>query len=268
MFFFIPFLYTLGISFFDYSGGLYEPCFAGLKNYLFLFNSSEFFEVFKNSFLFLIYVVPALTVLPLIPAIILNSGIRGANLYKILLYMPVIVSMVAVAVAFKQLYAWDGVLNYLLNIIGISPKQWLTSTDYALFSVALVTIYKGIGYYTMIYLAGLAGLSKELEEAAVIDGANTLQKHLNVTIPGLMPYIAFVATVSSISAMKVFTEIYVLTKGGPLKSSQTVVYYIYEQAFEKLDLSLASAAAVVLLVVTVVLSLLNIFVFEKKRYEP
>ena len=117
LFFFIPFISTLGISFLDYSKGLYEPCFVGFKNYFTLFHSAEFFEVFKNSFLFLLYVVPALTILPLIPAIILNSGIRGANLYKILMYMPVIVSMVAVAVAFKQLYAWDGILNYLLKKI-------------------------------------------------------------------------------------------------------------------------------------------------------
>lgn len=268
VFFFIPFFYTVTLSFFDYSSNLYNPSFAGFDNYIYLFKSKEFFSVILNTFLYLIVAVPILTVLPLIPAVLLSEKIRFANLYKLLIYLPVIVSIVVVAIAFKQIYAGNGILNWFLSLFGVAGKDWLTSPDYALISVAFVTVYKGIGYYMMIYLAALTGMPRELLDAARTDGANALQTHLNVTVPYLMPTIAFVVTMSSISALKVFTEIYVMTHGGPLNSSETVVYYIYEKAFENLDLSLASAASVVLLVIVSIFSLLNIFVFEKKRYEP
>ncbi len=268
VFFFIPFFYTVALSFFDYSSNLYNPSFAGFDNYISLSKSKEFFSVLLNTFLYLIVAVPILTVLPLVPAVLLSEKIRFANLYKLLIYLPVIVSIVVVAIAFKQIYAGNGILNWFLSLFGVAGKDWLTSPDYALISVAFVTVYKGIGYYMMIYLAALTGMPRELLDAARTDGANALQTHLNVTVPYLMPTIAFVVTMSSISALKVFTEIYVMTHGGPLNSSETVVYYIYEKAFENLDLSLASAASVVLLVIVSIFSLLNIFVFEKKRYEP
>jgi len=152
--------------------------------------------------------------------------------------------------------------------LGFNPLEWLTSPDLAIWSVIIVTIYKGIGYYMMIYLSALMGAPKELLEAAEVDGAGLVQKHLNVTIPYLMPTIALVVTVSSISALKVFAEIYVMTRGGPLDSTKTIVYYIYERAFENLDLSMASAASVVLLIIVMIFSALNILVFEKGKYEP
>ena len=158
------------------------------------------------------------------------------------------------------------VLNYLLSLLHIQPIGWLVNTDWALFSVAVVTIWKGIGYYMMIYLASLMSVPQDLYEAADIDGASFFQKHLAVTIPHIMPTIALVSTISTISAMKVFAEIYVMTKGGPLNSSKTIVYYIYERAFENLDLGYASALAVVLLIIVMLISLINILCFEKNKY--
>ena len=205
---------------------------------------------------------------PLVLAILINQKIRCLNLYKVLIYLPVIVSIVVVAIAFKWLYATQGILNYIAELFGISAIDWLTSPDVAIWSVIIVTIYKGIGYYMMIYLSALIGAPKDLLEAAEVDGAGLIQKHLNVTIPYLMPTIALVVTVSSISALKVFAEIYVMTRGGPLDSTKTIVYYIYERAFENLDLSLASAASVILLVIVMAFSAVNILVFERKKYEP
>ncbi|MCR5260550.1 MAG: sugar ABC transporter permease, partial [Candidatus Gastranaerophilales bacterium] len=180
---------------------------------------------------------------------------------------PVIISIVVVAIAFKWLYASQGILNYIAELFGLSSVEWLTSPDVALWSVVVVTIYKGIGYYMMIYLSALMGQPRDLLEAADVDGANLVQKHLNVTIPYLMPTIALVVTVSSISALKVFAEIYVMTRGGPLDSTKTIVYYIYERAFENLDLSMASAASVVLLIIVMIFSTINILVFERKKYQ-
>ena len=188
-------------------------------------------------------------------------------MYKILIYLPVVVSSVVAAIAFKWLYAQSGILNYGLNLLGINSIGWLTDTRFSLISVILVTIWKGIGYYMMIYLASLMSVPNELYEACDIDGAGFFRKHLTVTIPHIMPTIALVTTISAISAMKVFAEIYVMTKGGPLNSSKTIVYYIYERAFEHLDLGIASACAVILLVIVMAFSIVNIMFFEKDKYK-
>lgn len=268
LFFFIPFIETVVLSFRDYSTNLYSPNFVGLDNYVELLKSKEFYKVIWNTFLYVVGAVPILATVPLVLAILINQKIRCLNLYKILIYLPVIISIVVVAIAFKWLYATQGILNYFAELFKISQIDWLTSPDVAIWSVIIVTIYKGIGYYMMIYLSALIGAPKDLLEAAEVDGAGLIQKHLNVTIPYLMPTIALVVTVSTISALKVFAEIYVMTRGGPLDSTKTIVYYIYERAFENLDLSMASAASVVLLIIVMVFSALNILVFEKGKYEP
>ena len=267
VFFFIPFFQTVYFSFLDYSNNIYSPDIVGLDNYIKLFHSSVFYKVMFNTFLYLIIAVPILSILPLFIAILINQKLRGVTLYKILIYLPVIVSIVVAAIAFKWLYAINGILNYFLDIFNINSIGWLTDTRFALISIIVVTIWKGIGYYMMIYLAALMSVPKELYEACDIDGAGFFKKHLTVTIPHIMPTIALVTTISSISAMKVFAEIYVMTKGGPLNSSKTIVYYIYERAFENLDLGYASALAVILLIVVMIFSLINILFFEKNKYQ-
>ena len=266
VFFFIPFFQTFGLSFFDYSSSLYNPNFVGADNYIKLFKEPVFYKVMFNTFMYLVIAVPFLVTFPLFLAILINQKIRGITLYKILLYLPVIVSIVVAAIAFKWLYAGQGILNYILSLFHIKSIGWLVDTKWALFSVALVTIWKGIGYYMMIYLASLMSVPQDLYEACDIDGANFITKHLTVTIPHIMPTIALVSTISTISAMKVFAEIYVMTKGGPLNSTKTIVYYIYQRAFENLDLGYASALAVVLLVVVMGFSLINILFFERNKY--
>jgi len=265
VFFFIPFFQTFLLSFNDY-GNIYSAQYVGLQNYITLFKSPIFYKVMLNTFLYLVLTVPILVTVSLFLAILINQKIRGVTLYKILIYFPVIVSIVVAAIAFKWLYAQHGILNYGLSLIGISPVGWITDPKYSLISVALVTIWKGLGYYMMIYLAALMSVPNDLYEACDIDGANFFQKHLTVTIPQIMPTVALVSTISAISALKVFAEIYVMTKGGPLNSSKTIVYYIYERAFENLDLGYSSALAVVLLIIVMAFSLVNILFFEKNKY--
>ena len=267
VFFFIPFFHTFILSFQDYSNSIYEATFAGFDNYIKLFKSPIFYKVLLNTFIYLIVAVPILATLPLLLAILINQKIRGVTLYKILIYLPVIVSIVVAAIAFKWLFAETGILNYIVTTLGFERIGWLTDPNWALYSVIIVTVWKGIGYYMMIYLAALMSVPQELYEACDIDGAGFFRKHLTVTVPHIMPTIALVTTISAISAMKVFAEIYVMTKGGPLNSSKTIVYYIYERAFENLDLGFASAMAVVLLLIVLVMSLVNILCFEKNRYQ-
>ena len=267
LFFFIPFFETIFLSFFDYNSNIYHPTFVSLSNYLELLKSPVFYKVLLNTFIYLFVAVPFLVIIPLIIAILINQKIRGVTLYKILIYLPVIVSIVVAAIAFKWLFAQQGILNYILDLFNIPAQGWLTDPRVALYSVILVTVWKGVGYYMMIYLSALMGVPKDLYEACDVDGANPVVKHLTVTLPHLMPTIGLVTTVSSISAMKVFVEIYVMTKGGPLDSSKTIVYYIYERAFENLDLGLASAASVILLLIVLVMSIVNFVFFENKQYQ-
>ena len=267
IFFFIPFFQTISLSFLNYSNNIYNPSFAGLENYVQILHNPIFYKVMWNTLLSLVVAVPILAIIPLFLAFLINQKIKGITLYKILIYLPVIVSIVVAAIAFKWLYAQQGILNYILNVMHINSIGWLTDPKYAIYSVIIVTIWKGIGYYMMIYLAALMSVPKELYEACDIDGANFLTKHLTVTVPHIMPTIALVTTISSISAMKIFAEIYVMTKGGPLNSTKTIVYYIYEKAFENLDLGYASAMAVILLIIVMAFSLVNIFCFERKKYQ-
>lgn len=267
IFFFIPFFQTLGLSFLDYSNNLYKPDFVGFQNYVEILHNPIFYKVLINTLIYLVVAVPVLVILPLFLAILINRELRGLTLYKILIYLPVIVSIVVAAIAFKWLYAQDGILNYIMQQIHLPAIGWLTDPKYAIYSVILLTIWKGVGYYMMIYLAALMNVPKELYEACDIDGANFFQKHLTVTVPHIMPTIALVTTISSISAMKIFAEIYVMTKGGPVNSTKTIVYYIYEKAFENLDLGYASAMAVILLAIVMVFSLINILCFEKGKYK-
>lgn len=266
LFFFLPFFDTMILSFKDYSTNIYNPSWIGVSNYIYLMKSPEFYKVILNTFIFLVCAVPLLVIIPLILAIMINQKIKGITIYKLLIYLPVIVSIVVAAIAFKWLYAQNGILNYVIGLIGLKPIGWLTDPRFSLYSVIIVTVWKGLGYYMMIYLAALMSAPKDLYEACEIDGANFIQKHLTVSIPHLMPTLALVTTISSISALKVFAEIYVMTKGGPLNSSKTIVYYIYERAFENLDLGIASAAAVILLCIVMVFSIINVVFFEGKKY--
>jgi len=266
VFFFVPFFETLTLSFKSYGSDIYSPEWTGFNNYIKLINAPIFWKTLINTFVYLVGVVPALVILPLIIAIVVNRKLVGINIFRTAIYIPVVVSIVVAGIAWKWVYADNGILNYFLTFIGLNKMGWLTDPDFAIFSIMFVTVWKGLGYYMVVYLAYLTTVPKDLWEAAEIDGANTLQKHLAVTVPYMMPAITFVTVMSSISAMKVFVEIYVMTQGGPLNSSKTIVYYIYQRAFENLDLGYASSAGVVLLVIIMIISILNIKFLEKGKY--
>ncbi len=266
VFFFIPFFDTFLLSFKSYRHDIYNPQWVGFANYIKLFNAPVFWKTLINTFIYLIGVVPALVILPLAIAIIVNRKLAGIGIFRTAIYVPVVVSIVVAGIAWKWVYADNGILNYFLGFLSLDKIGWLTDPHFALFSVMFVTIWKGLGYYMVIYLAYITTVPKDLWEAAEIDGANTVQKHLAVTVPYMMPAITFVTVMSSIAAMKVFVEIYVMTQGGPLNSSKTIVYYIYQRAFENLDLGYASAAGVVLLVIIMIISVLNLKFLEKGKY--
>lgn len=265
-FIFYPMLNAIWLSFTDYNM-IQEANFIGVDNYKELFQDALFWKTLGQTLLYLIVVVPALVILPIFIAILVNRQIKGIGFFRSTYYVPVVTSMVVVGITWKWLYADTGILNYFLQSAGIinDPIHWLTSPSTSIFAVMAVTVWKGLGYYMVIYLAGLQSIPDNLYEAAEIDGAGKWQQIKNITIPLLIPSITIVAIMSSISAMKVFEEIYVMTGGGPLNSSKTLVYYIYERAFDHLQMGYASAAGVILFIITLVLSIINIKISNKKQ---
>lgn len=257
---FYPAFQAFSLSFTQYDLDLTQaPQWVGLKNFQKLWSDKVFWQTLRNTFLYLIGVVPILVIVPLVLAILVNQKLRGIRWFRIAYYTPVIISMVVAGIAWKALYASDGILNQLLKLVGFTDGiPWLTSPDLALWSVMVVTIWKGLGYYMVIYLAGLQGIPVDLYEAAAIDGSDGWQKHWDITIPLMRPYLSLVAVISSISAMKVFEEIYIMTQGGPLNHSKTVVYYVYEKAFQDLEINYASAIGLVLFLFILILSIINL----------
>lgn len=235
------------------------PEWVGLANFQRLIADKIFWQTFRNTLIYLVVVVPILVILPLALAILVNQKLRGISWFRAAYYTPVIISMVVAGLAWKWLYAENGLLNQLLKLIGFNEGiPWLTSPNWVLFSVMAVTIWKGLGYYMVIYLAGLQSIPNDLYEAAAIDGSDGLRKHWDITVPLMKPYLFLVAVISAISATKVFEEVYIMTQGGPRNSSKTVVYYLYDRAFRDLEISYACTIGLVLFLIILGLSILRI----------
>lgn len=257
----LPALQAFYLSFTEYQYDLTQaPQWVGLKNFSILMKDELFWKTLGNTVLYLAGVVPILVSLSLGLAILVNQTLRGITWFRAAFYTPVIVSLVVAGIAWKALYASNGFLNQLIKQIGLGDGiPWLTDPKLAIWSVMLVTIWKGLGYYMVIYLAGLQGISPELYEAASLDGSDGWRKHFDITVPLMRPYILLVSVISAISATKVFEEIFVMTQGGPLNASKTVVYYLYEQAFQNLEISYACTIGLVLFLVIFILSLFNLY---------
>jgi putative chitobiose transport system permease protein len=254
---FWPVLQAIYLSFTDYDI-IGAPNFIGLKNYEQLWRDQLFWKVLFNTLIYMVVVVPALVILPLFLAILVNQKLRGIQFFRAAYYVPVIVSVVVAGIAWKWIYAENGLLNYFTSIFTSVKIPWLTNSSTAIFAIIAVTIWKGLGYYMVIYLAGLQTIPQDLYEAAAIDGSDGWRKHLDITIPMLKPYIVLVTVISAIAAMKVFEEVYVMSRGGPANSTKTVVYYLYEKGFSSLEMGYASAIGVVLFLVVFLLSVISV----------
>jgi putative chitobiose transport system permease protein len=256
---FYPALQAFYLSFTRYDL-IDQPQWIGWENFERLSRDRAFWQTLRNTLLYLICVVPVLVIAPLALAILVNQKIKGIRWFRVAYYTPVIISMVVAGIAWKWLYADNGLLNQFLRSIGFAGVPWLTDPRLAIFSVMAVTIWKGLGYYMVIYLAGLQSIPAELYEAGAIDGSDGLRKHWDITVPLMQPYLLLVAVISAISATKVFEEIFIMTKGGPLNSSKTIVYYVYDQAFGELEISYACTIGLVMFLIILMLSIVRLVV--------
>jgi putative chitobiose transport system permease protein len=261
-----PALKAIAISFTDFN--LINPAqWVGWRNYIALWSDPFFLGALKNTLLYLVVVVPVLVVLPIFLALLVNRSIPGIRFFRAAIYLPVVTSLVISALVWKWVYEEKGLLNHFLLASGLTddPVGFLTDPACALFSVMAVTVWSGMGYYMVIYLAGLQAIPRHLYEVAEVEGVSAWQQTLHITIPLLRPSIAVVAVMSSIGAMKVFEEVYVMTRGGPLDASKTLVFLLYESAFVEFEMGYASAIGVVLFALTGVFSLINLRLLRQKR---
>jgi len=260
-----PIIAVIGYSFTDFDI-VRPPVPVGLDNYRQLLADPTFWLAIQHSFIYLI-VTPILIVLSISLAIVVNRAMRGINIFRALYFVPAVSGSIAIGLAWTWLFDRNGFINSVLLSWGLiqTPIQWLSNPSMVLPIAMLLTIWAGVGYYSVIFLAGLQNIPEELYDAARIDGCNDLQKHRYVSLPGLRPQITFVAVISSLAALKVFDEIYVLTgrTGGILDSGVTIVFYLWKQAFVLGHAGYASAVAMALLAITLAFSVVNVRFLER-----
>jgi len=254
----IPALLALVISFSQSGLDVSEPLrFVGLANIRRLLADPMFFRVLGTTLLYLLGVVPPVVLGSLALAVLVNRQLPGIHWFRAAFYTPVLVSIVVAAIAFRWLYAETGLINgWLSALLGrdFQPIGFLTHPALALPSVMLVTLWKGLGYYMVIFLAGLQGIPADLYEAAELDGSEGWRKHRDITLPLLRPYVTLVGVISAIAATKVFEEVFLMTQGGPADATRTLVYYVYDQAFSELEISYACTVGLALFVIVLLLS--------------
>ena len=263
-----PALMALVMTFSETGLDVSEPLrFVGLANLRRLSVDPMFYRVLTTTLLYLIGIVPPVVLGSLALAVLVNRRLPGMHILRAGFYTPVLVSIVVAAIAFRWLYAENGLVNGWLGALlgdAFSPIGFLTNPVLALPSVMLVTLWKGLGYYMVIFLAGLQGIPLELYEAAELDGSEGWRKHLDITLPLLRPYITLVSVISAIAATKVFEEVFLMTQGGPADSTRTLVYYVYDQAFSELEISYACTIGLALFLLVMLLTLVRL-VFAGER---
>lgn len=233
------------------------PEWVGLENYRRLLVSERFWQCLLNSALYLL-VTPVIIVLSLLAAMAVEAKLRGMSWLRLALFLPVVTPTIVAALMWRLLYSEEsGLLNTALQSVGLGPINWLSERPWTLISAAIVTLWKGFGFFMMVFLAALLSVPRELKEAASLDGASRAQVFWNVTFPSIRPAIALVFVISSISALKVFEELFVTIKGAGI-AHQTVVPLVYQVAFEEGNYGMASAIGITLFVIILGFSLVQL----------
>lgn len=233
------------------------PEWVGLDNFRELLRDEQFWSGLRNSLKYIL-VVPVIQVLSILVALLVNRPMKGIGFFRTAYYVPVVTSFAVVGLIWSWMYQQEGPVNAVLGALGLHRGgSLLNNPATALYAVMFVTLWKGIGYYMVLYLAGLQSIAPELEEAAVIDGATRTQVFWNITLPGLRPTILVCSLLSTISAIKVFEEIYVMTQGGPAGSTYSALFYTYSRAFQDFRYGLAAAAGLIIAVISILFGLLN-----------
>ncbi len=257
IFVFVPVMSTIYLSFTNYD--LYKTRnFVALHNYIRMVIDPVFLTAAKNTVVYSLFVIIPQLVIGLILAVVLNRKIIGQKFHRVAFYLPNVTSMVSISMVWLWLYDPTlGLLNQMLKAVGLPAQRWLFDLNLALPSIIIMSIWKLIGYNMIIYLAGLLQIPEQLYEAATVDGASAIKQFFTITIPMLKPTTFFLFVVACVQSFGVFDQVNIMTQGGPMNATTTIVHQIYERAFSEFQMGYASAMAVLLLVITITLTFVN-----------
>ena len=257
VFFLIPIGITVYLCFENWDF-INEPIFVGFSNFIEVFKDPVFIKTIGNTFFFVIGIVPLNLGLALFLAVMANRKIKFLGFFKASLFLPMVTSTVAISLIWYWIYAPDfGLLNLGLSFFGIAGPNWLSNPTWTKPALIIMCIWKGVGYSFLIFLAGLKGISTTYYEAASIDGANEIQKFKNVTLPLLSPVLFFMTVTSLISTFAIFNEAYMLTQGGPMYSSYTMMLYLYNYAFKFMKMGNASVVAMFMAIIQITFAVIQ-----------
>lgn len=253
IFIIIPVIVSFSLSFMDWDL-INKAQFVGLKNYKEILTAPLFGKILLNTFVYAISTSIFAVIIPLVLACILNSKIRGSEFFKTVYFLPFVTPMIVIAIVWQWIFDPNiGILNYVLHL----HINWLYDANFAMPAIIIVSVWKLIGYNMVIFLSGLSALNQSLFEASKIDGANHFETFRFVTVPLLSPTIFFVVVITCISSFQIFDLIYLMTQGGPLDSTNVLVYAIYKNAFEYFKVGQASALAYILFIIILVLTMIQ-----------
>lgn len=265
LFWFYPIIYSFVIGFTDKQLLSKTYNWVGLNNYINLLTDEKFLESIKNTMVFVFGTIPVTTIIALILALLINNKFKGRGLFRAGYFLPSITSMVVISLIFTNLYQRGGYIAMMANLVGIeSPTNgFLYNNDTALYSIMAMDIWMAVGYYMLIFLAGLKSIPKELYEAADISGASKLRQLFSITLPLLKPVMLFIIVINSIKSFQVFVEIFVMTKGK--FETSTMVYFIYEAGLTtKFEFGYASAAAYLLFFIVAIFSAAQFYLLKQR----
>ncbi|GHT68432.1 sugar ABC transporter permease [Spirochaetia bacterium] len=230
---------------------------AGLSNFREAVHDDLFWLTLKNTAVYVFCKVPLNIVFSLVLAVLLNQAIHGRAFFRAVIFLPMIASSVSVALLWQPLFLSNGILNKILVALGLPPSSWIYNPDTSMMSVILVALWKEIGYYMIIFLAGLQSISGTFYEAASIDGANAVHKFFKITIPMISPTTFFVLTISIIGSFQIFDLTTVLTGGGPVNSTNTLIMYVYQAGFKYFKMGYASSLSTILFVIVLIITIIQ-----------
>ncbi len=263
----IPMISTVYLSLTSWDIISGSPEIIGLDNFIQVFTTQEFYNVMGNTFKYIIIYIPLMVISSLFIASLFNTDTKGVSVFRVLLFIPVLTSWVAGAMIWRTALSTQyGLVNNILKMFGIMGPGWLTDTKWSMISIALVSVWKDLGFFSLILFGGLRGIDKSILEAAKVDGANSWQVFKSITFPMVTPTLFFVLITAVINSFQLFPQVMVMTEGGPLGSTQVMVERIYNYGFRYYQMGYAAALAVILFVIILVITLIQMKLQKKWVY--
>jgi multiple sugar transport system permease protein len=261
----IPILLTFGLAFTNARLISPQPArFTGVENFVRLFGSDTFWASLRNTMIFAVVIVPVQSAIALGLALLINVKTRGVNFFRTVYFLPVVTSIVVVSILWLFLYQPNGLINALLAKVGVQGPDWLGNPNTALFAIIVLSIWQAVGFHMVIWLSGLQTIPGELYEAASIDGAGAWQQFANVTWPGLRQTRTFILITITIAAFALFTQVNVMTDGGPLDATTTLVYQAVRTGFQQQQTGYAAAISLVFFILVLIVSLIQRYLTRDK----